>query len=118
VTAQKPGRPSKLTPQVAVQLAEQLGAGAAVGEAARAVGVSRRTLQLWRARAYSSRPEDQPYVSLERRIQRAVAAHRPRATPWEEAAAWLEAEHPERWGLRESDIDEAVAALNTSWRAD
>jgi hypothetical protein len=61
------GRPPKFT-EVAWPLIAQLVAGKSVTAAAAEVSVSRRSVQAWRKRAYSARPEDQPYVEFERAI--------------------------------------------------
>jgi hypothetical protein len=63
------GRPPKFT-EVAWPLLAQLVAGRTFTAAAAEVGVSPRSVQLWRKRAYSSRPEDQPYVEFEQALQR------------------------------------------------
>ena len=98
-----------------------LGAGVGVADTARELGISRRTIQVWRARAYSTRPEDQPYVELEQQIWRAIADGRPR-TPrlasWEKATAMLEDQFPERWGAAaEEALDRALADLE-DWQLD
>jgi hypothetical protein len=70
----RPGRPSKLTPDVSSELLALVVAGVPVMHAAAKVGIDRRTVARWRRRAYSSRPEDRPYVMLERAIQRGKLA--------------------------------------------
>jgi hypothetical protein len=67
------GRPPKFT-EVAWPLIAQLVAGKSVTAAAAEVGVSRRSVQAWRKRAYSARPEDQPYVAFEQALQRGKLA--------------------------------------------
>jgi len=104
------GRPSRLTPEVADALVELLGRGTTVTEAAAQLGIARRSIQGWRARAWSRRPEDRPYVELEQRIQRALPPvepepERPLQTV-EEAIAWLQAEAPERWRLGHGDFED------------
>jgi hypothetical protein len=98
------GRPGHLTPELADAIVAQLDAGAGLAEGARACGIGARTLRSWRRRAWSPRAADAPYIDLERRIIGALARSRPvqpQLTPWEAAAAALEAEHPGRWGLPE-----------------
>jgi transposase-like protein len=107
-----PGRPGRLTPELVDAIVNEISSGAGLGEAARACGVGERTLRSWRRRAWSPRAADAPYIDLERRIVGAVA--RAKATeispaPWEEAAAVLEAEHPERWALPK--LDDVLAEL-------
>jgi hypothetical protein len=107
-----PGRPGHLTDEVADAIVAQLDAGAGLGEAAEACGVGTRTLRTWRRRAWSTRAADAPYIALERRIVGALARARPielQLTPWEAAAAALEAEHPQRWAL--PDVDDVLAEL-------
>jgi transposase-like protein len=57
-------------------------AGAGLAEAASASGISERTLRSWRQRAWSTRPQDRPYVELEQRLRdtrRTAAARDPEA---------------------------------------
>ena len=79
-----------------------LAGGASVAAAARECGVSVRSVQAWRARAWSPRPQDRPYVELERRVQAArveAAARAPAPVEdWKAAAARLEEMNPLRWG--------------------
>jgi transposase-like protein len=107
------GRPGHLTPELADAIVEQVAAGAGLSKAARACGVGPRTLRTWRRRAWSQRAADAPFIALEKRIQRAlasVAPVEPMPQPWEEAAAALEAEHPERWAV--PALDEVLAELD------
>jgi hypothetical protein len=102
MTAQKPGgRPSKL-PELADRLVELMAGGATVTAAAAELGISRRTLQTWRARAYSREPHDRPHVLLEQRVQAArVEAAASASAPvedWRTLAARLEEMDPLRWG--------------------
>jgi hypothetical protein len=69
-----PGRPTKLTSANAARLVAELAAGGSVTATADALGVSRRTVQLWRRRACSSRPEGRPLSSLSRWLQCALLA--------------------------------------------
>jgi hypothetical protein len=90
------GRPSSLTPERADTLVGLFAAGATVTDAAATVGVTRRTVELWRARAYSTRPEDRLYVDLEKRLQQALVERA--ARPWEAVLAGVTA-------LDELDLD-------------
>jgi hypothetical protein len=99
------GRPTKLTPERAARLIALLCAGATVTDAAAATGVDRRTIQLWRARAYSRDPGDERCVAFERDLRDALRAAltAARAVPepadeWRGHAARLEAMYPQRWG--------------------
>ena len=68
MAAQKPlAAPTKLTPEVVDRLVGLLAGGASSATAAQAVGVSRRTVETWRARAWSQRPQDRLFVELEQR---------------------------------------------------
>jgi transposase-like protein len=95
-TIRRPGRPIALTSERADRLVALLGAGASVPVAARALGVDPATIRNWRARAWSQRPQDQPFVELEKRLQAAAAQGQ---VDWEASAAWLEREFGERWSL-------------------
>jgi Homeodomain-like domain len=68
-SGQELGRPSKIG-DVGVQAAALLIAGYTTTEAAAMVGVARRTLSGWRARAYSRSAEDRPFVEFEQMVQR------------------------------------------------
>jgi Homeodomain-like domain len=105
-----PGRPGKLTPALGDRLVELLAAGASTTGAAAQLGISRRTVQVWRARAWSRQPQDRPYVELERRIQCVLPpqtreSDRPPPPSWEQAAQFLEHEHAARWSLDDA-LDE------------
>jgi hypothetical protein len=92
------GRPTKLTPELCDQLLAQLATGAGLAEAASASGISARTLRAWRQRAWSARPEDRPYVELERRLRDVRAAVTPEPDPeaWRSTAELL-AENERVW---------------------
>jgi hypothetical protein len=62
------GRPAKFTPALGWQLVALLVAGASLGHACAEVGISVRTAQRWRARAWSRDPADAPYVEIERAL--------------------------------------------------
>ena len=106
-----PGRPTKLDDVVADRLVALVSAGATITDAAAELGVTRRTVQLWRARAWSRDPRDAPHVELERRLRDALAggvgaAGQPTRSldelapdDWREIAARLEANDPLRWEL-------------------
>jgi hypothetical protein len=74
VGEKKPGRPTKCTPATASQLVALIARGDTVSAAADSVGITRRSVAAWRARAYSSRPEDAPYVEFEQSLTRALLA--------------------------------------------
>jgi hypothetical protein len=69
-----PGRPSKLTPETGWKLVGLLVAGVPLSRACEEVGVSRRTAQRWRARAWSTGPDDALPVPMEKAIQRGKLA--------------------------------------------
>src|SRR5262249_2624864 len=69
-----PGRPSKLAHDVAWRLIALIVSGVPIAHAAADVGVDRRSIERWRRRAYSSRPEDQLCVELEQGLQRGLLA--------------------------------------------
>jgi hypothetical protein len=103
--ARRPGRPSKLTDEVADRLVALIVSGASPATAAETVGVTPRALRGWRARAWSRDPRDVACVTLERRLQQALASPQtdesteaPVVEDWTVIAARLEASAPERWG--------------------
>ena len=69
-----PGRPPTFTHDVAWRVIGLLTAGSTVKDAAAEVGVTPRAIQLWRARAYSSRQEDATFVAFEQSLQRGLLA--------------------------------------------
>jgi hypothetical protein len=70
----RPGRPSKLTNETAWRVIALLAVGSTLEAAARDVGVTPRAIQLWRQRAYSREPADQPFVEFEQALTRALIA--------------------------------------------
>jgi hypothetical protein len=101
------GWASLLTPEVADRLVALLKAGNYDAVAARAAGVSERTLTHWLNRGKSSLPQDEPYRELRDRIVRAraegEAVHVARVAQaaqedWHASAWFLERSYPERWG--------------------
>jgi Homeodomain-like domain len=104
------GRPTKLDQATADRLVDLLRAGSTVRAAAAALDVDRRTIANWRRRAWSQRPEDQPFIELERRLIEALAtapapALEPQLPTWERIAEGLELEHPERWAAPVEPLD-------------
>jgi hypothetical protein len=59
---------------VADEVVALITAGHSITSTAMQVGVSRRSIQMWRRRAYSRAPEDAPYVAFEQYLQRALLA--------------------------------------------
>lgn len=84
-------RPTALTADVADVIVATVAGGGTLGEAARAAGVSERTLRSWLAAGRS-----QPQGVL---LGRVLVSKPARELSWEEIAAALERERPDRWGL-------------------
>lgn len=61
------GRPTKATPELLDQLVELLAAGVSGAEAARRLGIDKRSIFGWRARG---RAGDVRFAELEQRLQR------------------------------------------------
>jgi hypothetical protein len=70
----RPGRPTKLTDDVAWRLIGLIASGVPITHAAAEVGVDRRSVERWRARAYSTRAEDRACVEFEQALTRALLA--------------------------------------------
>jgi hypothetical protein len=68
------GRPSKLDASTSAHLAALVIAGSTITDAAREVGVSRRTATGWLARAWSRDPRDADCVALVKMIVRGQIA--------------------------------------------
>jgi hypothetical protein len=62
------GRPAKFTPDLGWRLVALLVAGVPLVRACEELGISPRTAQRWRARAWSRDPADQAYVEIERAL--------------------------------------------------
>ena len=75
-----------------------------IGSAATTLGITARTIQLWRGRAYSTRAQDRPHVELERRLQRALGRREARLTPWEASALALAADDVDWLAQMERDF--------------
>jgi hypothetical protein len=84
-----PGRPPKLDDALACEIASRLIAGHTTVDVAQTLGVSRRSIAGWRARAWSARPEDRVCVELERMIWRGRVAAAEGAQLRVDAAATL-----------------------------
>jgi transposase-like protein len=118
------GRPSLLTADFADRLVAELAGGATLGGAAAVVGVNPRTLRAWRQRAWSRRPDDLPYVQLERRVQQALRRARGttsephHAEPWQAAPARLAASNPAEWGQLTDLVDVGVDVDVDDWFKD
>jgi hypothetical protein len=76
-----------LTRHVADEVVALITAGHSITSTAMQVGVSRRSIQMWRRRACSRAPEDAPYVAFEQYLQRALLAE-------------AQFGHPSRWSDR------------------
>jgi hypothetical protein len=97
---------TKLTAEVADQLAAVIAAGNHIEVACRAVSLPRRTFNDWMARGESDQPRDQLYRRFRERIQEARARGEVRLVSevsraarenWAAAAWILERAYPERW---------------------
>jgi hypothetical protein len=99
------GRPTKLTPELADDLVLLLAAEASSARAARAVGVSERSVTRWLRnglqknveRARAATPATTDALSEARLV---VLISRAALTDWKAAAWLLERRHPERWAER------------------
>jgi transposase len=109
------GRPGRLTPELADAIVTQISAGTSLAEAARLCGLGPRTLRSWRRRAWSREPVDAAFVALERRVQAALATRPAKSPSWEQVAAALEREYPERWGPPDETLDDLLARLDETW---
>jgi hypothetical protein len=102
------GRPTLLTEDLANRLATLLAAGNYDETAARAAGISPRTLREWLHRGLSGRKRDEPYARLRAELEEAratgEASHVARIAKaaadgdWKASAFFLERSYPERWG--------------------
>ena len=73
-TKRAPGRPPTLDSKLASEIAALLIAGHSTTDVAQIVGVDRRSIARWRARAWSDREADRDCVELERMLVRGLLA--------------------------------------------
>lgn len=106
----KPGRPTKLTPQVQERICGGLVNGGTIEAAAGAAGVDERTFYRWVARGETG---EEPYCQFCQAVQKARDEAEQRllsiiadAAPdtWQAAAWILERSRPQRWGRRNPDV--------------
>jgi hypothetical protein len=115
VSGDRRGRPSKLTPQLADEIARHVRAGAYVETACIAAGIGRRTFYDWWRRGASDHPADAGYRAFRERVEQAQAEHQADALDRMSRTTEIEAEidaraamtslakrWPERWGPRRS----------------
>jgi hypothetical protein len=117
------GRPTKLTPDVADVVVENLRAGNYVQTAARAAGISRQTFADWMRRGRSTKTEDAPFREFAERVEQAraeceaenvkIIADAARES-WSAAAWLLERLYPERWGRPSSPQRRDASAAEDS----
>ncbi len=101
-TPRRPGRPSKLTPELTKRIVTGIRAGAYPEVAARAAGIHPSTYYAWMA------DERSQFAEFQEEIERARAADEQRSVAvvaasddWRAHAWKLERQHPDRWGKRE-----------------
>src|SRR5579862_1944907 len=104
---EKRGRPDKLTPEVARQITNAIGAGNYIDTGAAFGGISKVTFYAWLRRG--RREKTGKYRQLVRDVEKAAAQAEVRDVSviaraaekdWRAAAWRLERRHPSRWGRR------------------
>ncbi len=106
----KPGRPSKLTPELQAKIVDIISAGNFREVAARYCRISDRTFQGWMARG--AQTESGPQYEFFRAVIEAEQSAEIRAVAYvmrggakdpKHAEWWLERKHPRRWARRQPD---------------
>jgi len=105
-------RPTLLTPRVADDLVVLLAGGVSLSAAARAVGVSRRSVTRWapllRQRVEQMRAAGPRAVGALEEAQLPILLLR--SPDWRASAWWLERTYPERWAESEPRVIDAQAS--------
>jgi transposase len=110
--ANRPGRPTKFTPEVRAIILEAIEAGNYFNVAASVAGVSYKVFREWVRRGASDAPDDAQYRAFRLAVKRAEAeAHRKMLehvttaapTTWQAAAWYLERKYPKQWARRDPD---------------
>lgn len=115
----KPGRPSKLTPEVHAAIVDKMRAGSFLDHAARLSGVHPSTVHRW---LEQGDPEDapEPYASFAADFRQAEAEAEETAkeqlrtwggTEWKATLAFLERRFPDRWGQKTEQKIEHKGAM-------
>lgn len=130
-----PGRPPKLTKEVADEIVSVLATGGYAETAAAAVGISPRTFRDWMQRGdpEGKKKADERYRKFRERVERAVAesessiverVRHAALTDWKAAAWLLERRQPDRWagprgrGMNSSVHPDDFASGETSAQQD
>ncbi len=104
----KPGRPTKLTPEVQQTIVTYLKAGNYVETAAAAAGISKETIYAWLKRG--AKAKKGIHREFSDAIEKALAEGEILAVrsileadekQWQARAWWLERRRPDRWGRKE-----------------
>lgn len=130
----RPGRPSKLTPDLTARLCQKLRAGLYLETASAMEGLSKNTLYDWLKRGARYRaaleaapgageldPADEAYAEFSDAVEQALAegdafdetaiSQAVRGGAWKAAAWRQERKHPDRWGRRDRLQVEAATQI-------
>jgi ABC-type nitrate/sulfonate/bicarbonate transport system substrate-binding protein len=116
-SSKKPGRPSKLTPELQAEIILLLKTGNFVETACTTVGINKSTFYDWIKKGKKSNHPHNKYKNFQEAVKKAMA--------WNEenwrAAAWkLSRKHPQKWGKKEyedldlniQEVDEDIIIIN------
>lgn len=108
----KPGRPSKLTPELQARLTRLISIGIPIGVACEAEGITKKTLRNWRAKAEAGDAAYDSFVAdMDQALAKAevgVTMHVIKAAQhdWRAGAWWLERRRPEHYGTKQTVVIE------------
>ena len=112
--------PTKCTPELIANLCQEIESGASIGAACGAVGISRRRLRVWKAKA---RRGLEPYRQRVRSLKRAFLTATRKAEQrvyagkgtWQSLARWLESMEPEVWRRTERREISQTTDIRIRW---
>lgn len=104
----KPGRPTKLTPELGSRLGRLISVGIPISTACQVEGITKKTLRNWRERAAAGEQDYADFVAdLDQALAKAEVAVtmnvvKAAQVDWRAGAWWLERRRPDRYGAKQT----------------